>query len=44
MPFLTSFEANTGAVRVYQQVGFVLRRSFELAVLKPPSQGRQGTV
>ena len=37
MPFLTSFEANTGAVRIYKQVGFVLRRSFELAVLKPPS-------
>jgi len=36
MPFLTSFEANTGAIRVYQQVGFVLRRTFELAVLKPP--------
>lgn len=36
MPFLTSFEANTGAVRVYEQVGFVHRRTFELAVLKPP--------
>src|SRR5262249_47657638 len=31
-PFLTSFAANTGAIRVYQQVGFVHRRSFELAV------------
>jgi ribosomal protein S18 acetylase RimI-like enzyme len=40
MPFLTSFEANTGAVRIYQQVGFVLRRSFQLAVLKPPSLAR----
>jgi ribosomal protein S18 acetylase RimI-like enzyme len=37
LPFLTSFAANTGAVRVYQQVGFIPRRSFELAVLKPPS-------
>ena len=37
MPFLTSFEANTGAVRIYQQVGFVHRRTFELAVLKPSS-------
>jgi predicted GNAT family acetyltransferase len=37
MPFLTSFEANTGAVRIYRQVGFVHRRTFELAVLKPPS-------
>jgi ribosomal protein S18 acetylase RimI-like enzyme len=37
VPFLTSFEANTGAVRIYQQVGFVHRRTFQLAVLKPPS-------
>ncbi len=37
MPFLTSFEANMGAVRIYQQVGFVHRRTFQLAVLKPPS-------
>jgi predicted GNAT family acetyltransferase len=36
-PFLTSLEANTGAVRIYQQVGFVLRCSFQLAVLKPPT-------
>jgi predicted GNAT family acetyltransferase len=43
MPFLTSFEANTGAIRVYQQVGFVHRRTFELAVLKPPVADRQGT-
>jgi ribosomal protein S18 acetylase RimI-like enzyme len=43
IPFLTSFEANMGAIRVYQQVGFVLRRRFELAVLKPPSPVRQGT-
>jgi GNAT superfamily N-acetyltransferase len=41
MPFLTSFEANTGAVRIYQQVGFVHRRTFQLAVLKPPSPARQ---
>jgi ribosomal protein S18 acetylase RimI-like enzyme len=37
VPFLTSFEANAGAIRVYRQVGFVLRRTFQLAVLKPPS-------
>lgn len=37
MPFLTSFENNTGAIRIYEQVGFVLRRSFQLAVVKPPS-------
>jgi GNAT superfamily N-acetyltransferase len=36
IPFLTSIEANTGAVRVYRQVGFVLRRSFYLAAVKPP--------
>lgn len=36
-PFLTSFEANTGAIRVYRQVGFVPRRSIYLAVLKPPA-------
>ncbi len=35
-PFLTSFAANTGANRVYRQVGFVPRRSFHLAVVKPP--------
>jgi ribosomal protein S18 acetylase RimI-like enzyme len=38
LPFLTSFEANTGAIRIYQQVGFVLRRTFHLAVLRPPSK------
>jgi ribosomal protein S18 acetylase RimI-like enzyme len=38
VPFLTSFEANTGAIRVYQQAGFVVRRKFQLAVLEPPSQ------
>jgi ribosomal protein S18 acetylase RimI-like enzyme len=36
-PFLTSFEANTGAIRVYEQLGFVLRRGFHLAVVKPPA-------
>jgi predicted GNAT family acetyltransferase len=36
VPFLTSFENNTGAIRTYEQVGFVLRRSFQLAVVKPP--------
>jgi ribosomal protein S18 acetylase RimI-like enzyme len=41
MPFLTSFEANTGAVRIYQHVGFVHRRTFQLTVLKPLSPARQ---
>ena len=36
-PFLTSLAANTGAIRVYEEVGFATRRSFELAVLKPPA-------
>ena len=36
VPFLTSFEANAGAIRVYEQVGFAIRRRFELAVVKPP--------
>jgi predicted GNAT family acetyltransferase len=36
MPFLTSFESNEGAIRIYQQSGFVRRRTFQLAVLKPP--------
>ena len=36
VPFLTSFEANSGAIRIYQQAGFTLRRRFHLAVLKPP--------
>ncbi len=35
-PFLTCFEGNTGAIRVYEQVGFSLRRRFELAVVRPP--------
>jgi len=42
IPFLTSFEANTGAIRIYQQVGFVLRRTFQLAVLQPPAPSTQG--
>jgi predicted GNAT family acetyltransferase len=35
-PFLTSYEANTGAIRVYAQARFELRRKFELAFVKPP--------
>ncbi|SFS03154.1 Predicted acetyltransferase, GNAT family [Granulicella pectinivorans] len=34
-PFLTSYAANAGAIKVYEQVGFATRRSFELAVLRP---------
>jgi ribosomal protein S18 acetylase RimI-like enzyme len=39
VPFLTAFESNTGAIRVYEQVGFVERRRFELAVVRPPATG-----
>lgn len=35
-PFLSAFAANTGAIRVYEQVGFLLRRHLQLAVVKPP--------
>jgi GNAT superfamily N-acetyltransferase len=37
VPFLTSLEANVRAIRIYQQVGFVVRRTFRLAILKPSS-------
>jgi ribosomal protein S18 acetylase RimI-like enzyme len=40
VPFLTAFEGNTGAIRVYEQVGFVERRRIELAVVRPPALGR----
>lgn len=36
VPFLTSYAANFGAIRIYEQAGFTLRRKFELAVLQPP--------
>jgi len=36
IPFLTAFAANTAAIRVYEQVGFVRRRTLELAAVKPP--------
>jgi predicted GNAT family acetyltransferase len=37
VPFLTSFEGNTGAIHVYEQVGFVIRRAIHLVIVKPPS-------
>ena len=37
LPFLTSYEANHAAIRIYQKVGFIVRRTFHLAVLKPPA-------
>jgi ribosomal protein S18 acetylase RimI-like enzyme len=38
VPFLTALETNTGAIRVYEQAGFRIRRRFELAVLKRKKQ------
>lgn len=35
VPFLTAYEGNTGAIRVYEQVGFVPRRRLGLAVIRP---------
>lgn len=34
IPFLSAFATNAGAIRVYERVGFTLRRKLELAVLK----------
>ena len=33
-PFLHTFQENSGAIRVYETLGFTLRQSFALAVLK----------
>jgi ribosomal protein S18 acetylase RimI-like enzyme len=40
-PFLTSFEHNTGAIRVYESVGFVARRSLHLAVVAAAAEEKQ---
>ncbi len=42
VPFLTSLAANDGAIHVYEQVGFVVRRTFHLMIVKPPSLHRKG--
>jgi len=34
--FLSALKSNTGAIRVYEQVGFRLRRELQLAVVRPP--------
>jgi ribosomal protein S18 acetylase RimI-like enzyme len=39
-PFLTSYKANTSAIRVYESVGFTLRRTFDLAIVLPPPEQR----
>lgn len=33
-PFLHTFATNHGAIRIYESLGFAIRRSFELAVLR----------
>ena len=37
VPFLTAIEGNRGAIRVYEQLGFVERRRLELAAVRPPA-------
>jgi predicted GNAT family acetyltransferase len=37
VPFLTSLESNTGAIKIYEEIGFSLRRKFQLAVVQPRS-------
>ena len=37
IPFLTSYTHNTNAIRVYEAVGFVARRTLHLAVISPRS-------
>jgi predicted GNAT family acetyltransferase len=34
VPFLHTFAGNDAAIRIYQSLGFLYRRSFELAVLR----------
>ena len=38
-PFLHTFAGNHNAIRVYQDLGFTLRRSFELAVVQRGAGG-----
>ena len=38
-PFLTALQSNAGAVRVYESIGFQLRRNLHLAVVSPPLPG-----
>jgi ribosomal protein S18 acetylase RimI-like enzyme len=40
-PFLHSFAQNYGAIRVYEDLGFRVRRSFELAVAKNQGTGNR---
>ncbi|WP_263354409.1 GNAT family N-acetyltransferase [Acidicapsa acidisoli] len=38
MPILHVLPTNTGAIRVYESVGFTRRRTFDLAVVLPPAK------
>jgi predicted GNAT family acetyltransferase len=40
VPFLTAFESNTAAIKIYEEIGFSLRRHFQLAMVQPPSPVR----
>jgi predicted GNAT family acetyltransferase len=35
VPFLTSYESNSAAIKIYEEIGFSLRRHFQLAVVRP---------
>jgi ribosomal protein S18 acetylase RimI-like enzyme len=35
IPFLTSYESNAAAIKIYKEVGFSFRRQFQLAVVQP---------
>jgi predicted GNAT family acetyltransferase len=37
VPFLTSLASNSGAIKIYEQIGFSLRRTFQFAMVRPPS-------
>jgi predicted GNAT family acetyltransferase len=39
IPFLTSYDSNTGAIHIYEKVGFSLRRKFRLAVVTTAGAG-----
>jgi len=40
VPFLASFESNKAVIKIYEEIGFLLRRHFQLAVVQPPSPVR----
>lgn len=40
LPFLHASASNTGAIRLYEQLGFRLRRTTHFLALRPPTAGR----